>query len=107
MAAISHFSVVQAHEALAADTVCFDIRDVQTFAQGHIPGAIHLTNDNLHQCLDELEFDEPVMVCCYHGISSILAANYLAELGFEQVATIDGGFEAWQQAGLPVTGGHE
>lgn len=107
MAAISSLSVVQAHAVLTDDdrAVCFDIRDPQSFGNGHIPGAIHLCNDNLMQQLQALDFEQPVLICCYHGISSLQAAQYLVEQGFEQVLNVSGGFEAWQQAKLPVEEG--
>ncbi|MCV6069119.1 sulfurtransferase, partial [Escherichia coli] len=38
----------------------------------------------------------------YHGISSQGAAQYLVNQGFEQVYSVDGGFEAWQRAQLPI-----
>lgn len=72
-----------------------DIRDPQSFAVSHVPGAFHLTNDSLTTFMQHNEFEHPVMVMCYHGISSRGAAQYLRQQGFEAVYSIDGGFEAW------------
>jgi thiosulfate sulfurtransferase len=44
-----------------------------------------------------VEFDTPVIVCCYHGISSQQAAQFLIHQGFEEVYSLDGGFEAWRK----------
>ncbi|MBY6019396.1 thiosulfate sulfurtransferase GlpE [Ferrimonas balearica] len=75
-----------------------DIRDPNAFAAGHIPGAQHLHNGNLAEFILNAEFDEPLVVCCYHGISSQSAAAYLAEQGFEEVYSLDGGYEGYAKA---------
>ncbi|MCL2892373.1 thiosulfate sulfurtransferase GlpE [Brenneria tiliae] len=74
-----------------------DIRDPQSFAVAHVPGATHLSNETLADFVRGADLDAPVMVICYHGISSRHAAQYLLSLGFAAVYSIDGGFEAWQQ----------
>ncbi|GAA5648316.1 MULTISPECIES: thiosulfate sulfurtransferase GlpE [Vibrio] len=79
-----------------------DIRDPQSFALAHATSAFHLTNDTIVDFMNSVEFDQPVMVMCYHGISSQGAAQYLVNQGFEQVYSVDGGFEAWQRANLPI-----
>lgn len=75
-----------------------DIRDVQSYAAGHVPGAFHLTNATLQQFMQHHDPDTPVMVMCYHGNSSRGAAQYLLHQGFDEVYSIDGGFEAWQRS---------
>ncbi|MBY5923362.1 thiosulfate sulfurtransferase GlpE [Ferrimonas balearica] len=75
-----------------------DIRDPNAFAAGHIPGAIRLHNGNLAEYILNAEFDQPLVVCCYHGISSQSAAAYLAEQGFEEVYSLDGGYEGYAKA---------
>ena len=71
-----------------------DIRDPQSFAMGHTPGAFHLTNDTLGAFMRDNDFDTPVMVMCYHGNSSKGAAQYLLQQGYEAVYSVDGGFDA-------------
>ena len=61
-----------------------DIRDEQSFASGHIPGSFHLTNGSITQFMQDNDFDVPVVVCCYHGISSQQAAQFLIHQGFEE-----------------------
>lgn len=74
-----------------------DIRDARSFALGHIPGAVHLTDATLNDFLAELDDDQPVVVVCYHGNSSQGAADYLFHQGIEPVSSLDGGFTAWAQ----------
>ncbi len=73
-----------------------DIRDPQSFSQGHISGSFNLSNENLHQFMHDADMDKPLLVCCYHGISSQSAAQFLIEQGFDEVYSINGGFEAWR-----------
>lgn len=92
-------SVEQAHQQLQQpNVVLVDIRDPQSFQTGHVPGAIHLTDRTLVQFLQQYDYDTPVMVMCYHGISSQGAAQYLLHQGFEAVYSIAGGFEAWARS---------
>jgi thiosulfate sulfurtransferase len=98
MSDFQHISVAQTAALLTAGKVVIaDIRDEQSFASGHIDGAWHLTNGSLHGFMQQFEFDQPVVVVCYHGNSSQGAAQYLAQQGFEQVFSMDGGFESWRQ----------
>lgn len=85
------------HDVLADKShVVVDIRDASSFAQSHIPAAIHLTNETLADFLREADPDQPVVVCCYHGHSSQQAAQYLISQDFTQVYSLDGGFTQWQ-----------
>ena len=43
----------------------------------------------------------PIVVYCYHGHSSLGATAYLLDLGFAEVASLRGGFTAWQEADAP------
>ncbi|MCA6943012.1 thiosulfate sulfurtransferase GlpE [Pectobacterium polaris] len=89
-------SIDQAHSHWQEGGVVVDIRDPQSFAAAHVPGATHLTNETLSDFVRGADLEAPVMVICYHGISSRNAAQYLISLGFDSVYSIDGGFEAWQ-----------
>jgi thiosulfate sulfurtransferase len=73
-----------------------DIRDENSFGSGHIPGSRHLDNGSLQRFRDEVDFDTPVIVTCYHGISSQPAAQFIVEQGYEDVYSMDGGFTQWQ-----------
>jgi thiosulfate sulfurtransferase len=97
MEQFAHISPQQTKERLDKGEIkIVDIRDDQSFAVGHIPGAYHLTNASIQQFVQENAFDVPVVVVCYHGISSQQAAQYMLHQGFEEVYSMDGGFEAWR-----------
>lgn len=98
METFEHISVEEAHQRMQQQrAVLVDIRDPQSFALAHAPGAFHLTNDSLVTFMNEHDFDTPVMVMCYHGNSSQGAAQYLLQQGFEAVYSVDGGFDAWHR----------
>ena len=85
-------NVEEAHQKLHQQTaVLVDIRDPQSYAMGHTPGAFHLTNDTLGAFMRDHDFDTAVMVMCYHGNSSKGAAQYLLS---EEV-------QGWQSASMP------
>ena len=76
--------------------VVVDIRDAASFKENHIPGATHLSNENFADFIREADLDAPVVVCCYHGISSQQAADFLLSQDFTDVYSLDGGFTDWQ-----------
>ncbi|MBA3989160.1 MAG: thiosulfate sulfurtransferase GlpE [Idiomarina sp.] len=98
MPAMQRISLEQARNLMAArDAVVADIRDPQSFAAGHMLGAVMLNNANLHDFVLNTDTQRPVIVVCYHGVSSQGAAQYLAEQGFNEVYSMDDGFTAWAQ----------
>lgn len=97
MEQFAHISPIDTKQRLDEGNVkIVDIRDGQSFAQGRIPGAYHLTNESIQGFINDNDFSTPVVVCCYHGISSQQAAQYMIQQGFEEVYSMDGGFEAWR-----------
>lgn len=72
-----------------------DIRDTYAFTQAHIAGALRIDNSNVDTFIGALDKTVPLIVCCYHGISSRNAAQFFAEQGCREVYSLDGGFEGW------------
>lgn len=87
----------QANTLRTQGGVVVDIRDAQSFANGHISGSTHLDNHSLADFIAAADLDHPLIVTCYHGHSSQSAAAYLANQGFSEVYSLDGGFELWRQ----------
>ena len=73
-----------------------DIRDSASFQAGHIPDAINLSDASVQQFVSNTDKKKPLVVYCYHGISSQGAAVYFSENGFKDVSSMIGGFEAWR-----------
>ncbi|WP_115717025.1 thiosulfate sulfurtransferase GlpE [Gallaecimonas mangrovi] len=98
MEQFAHISIDEAFQKLNdGQARLVDIRDETSFGNGHVEDAFHLTNGTLNQFMAQADFDTPVIVCCYHGVSSQGAAQYLVQQGFEEVYSLDGGFEAWSR----------
>lgn len=81
---------------------CLQIFDPQRFTYFHAKGAFHLTNQSFLQFEEQVDFDSPIIVSCYHGVSSRNVATFLVEQGYENVFSLIGGFDGWEKAGLPI-----
>jgi thiosulfate sulfurtransferase len=91
-----HIDVEGAREKLDANEAVFvDIRDGESHRDGHIAPSVHLTDATVEAFLSAADQAQPVIVYCYHGNSSQMAAQFLVERGFSQVYSMDGGYEAW------------
>jgi rhodanese-related sulfurtransferase len=55
--------------------------------------------------LDEIPRDCPLVLICRSGARSLRAAQFLRQVGFEQVTNVQGGTEAWRAAGKPLAFG--
>jgi len=84
-----------------------DVRTPVEHAAGHIAGSLNVPLGTLPQRLAEIPTDQPVAVHCQGGLRSAIAAGLLDAQGHPTVLDLQGGFGAWQQAGLPVERGAE
>lgn len=87
--------------------VILDVRTSEEFAEGHLEGAVMLDfyQDDFADQLAELDPNVPYLLYCRSGSRSGQTAAMMSELGFTDVADIDGGILAWTGAGLPTTNG--
>jgi rhodanese-related sulfurtransferase len=99
--------------AMAAGAQLIDIRsDSQIAHDGTVPGAIviarnvlewRLDPDSDHRHPQAPALEDQVILMCNEGYQSSLVAATLQQLGFAHATDLDGGFQAWRAAGLPVT----
>lgn len=82
--------------------VVLDVRASGEFEAGHLPNARNIPLAELERRADELPAGRPVIVCCNSGMTSAKAASSLRKSGRQDVFNLDGGLNAWRQAGLPV-----
>lgn len=75
-----------------------DIRDANSYNANHIKGSQRIDNSNLGAFLADAEKDKPVVVCCYQGMSSLQAAELFINQGFEEVYSLEGGFNGFSIA---------
>jgi len=97
MSQYARLSTDDAHQMLIDREVnVVDIRDEDSYKLAHITEADHLDNSGLQAFVDATDQSIPLIVCCYHGNMSQSAGAYLAEKGFAEVYSLDGGFAEWQ-----------
>ncbi|MGY1774212.1 rhodanese-like domain-containing protein [Blastococcus sp. SYSU D00813] len=98
--------VSDVHAALESGTpgfVLLDSRSPEAWAQGHVPGAVHLPGPEIAVRAAELDRSVPVVTYCWGPAcnGATRAALALARQGF-RVREMIGGFEYWAREGLPV-----
>lgn len=90
------------------DAVLVDLRDAPELEEhGRIPGSVHVPRGMLEFRADTtspyhqppLDPTKRVILHCASGGRSALAARTLQEMGYEHVAHLDGGINAWKEAG--------
>jgi len=103
---VTEISIDQAEPAILAADVLVDVREADEFAFGHVPGAVHISRGML-----EFKFsanpalqsrDLGIVLYCKTSGRAALAALALQEMGYLNVKSIIGGFDAWAAAGKPV-----
>ena len=95
-------------DALASrppDAVILDIREPEEYAHGHVPGAISLPQADLASRLGDIPRDRPVIALCERGMRSLRAAQFLIQMGIDQVVSVTGGTAAWREADKPLAFG--
>jgi len=81
-----------------------DTREESEWAAGHAAGAVHISKGVIERDIEAKVPDKktPMVLYCGGGFRSALAAEALQKMGYSNVISLDGGWRAWQQSGLPV-----
>jgi len=83
--------------------VVIDVREPDEFARGKIPGAYTIPRGVLEMQVDgRLPLDTTVVLYCVGGARSALACKSLADMGYDKVENLQGGWQAWVNSRLPV-----
>ena len=105
-ARVQEVSIADAEKAIRDADVLVDVREADEFAAGHLGGAVHISRGML-----EFKFsanpalqarDTKVLLYCKTSGRAALAAAALHEMGYLNVQSLAGGFDAWAAAGKPV-----
>ena len=99
-----------AEEAAAGTAVLLDVREAEEWQHGHIEGAIPAPRGLVEFFADPtsprhkeaLDPTGRVIVVCASGARATLAALTLNDMGYEDVAVMEGGLKGWMDAGLPI-----
>ncbi len=81
-----------------------DVREDYEFAKDHARGAQHLGKGILERDIESKVPDkqDSIVLYCGGGYRSVLAADALRQMGYENVFSMDGGIRAWREAGFPL-----
>jgi rhodanese-related sulfurtransferase len=112
---ISPAAAAQAHNHGKLDLI-LDVREPHEYAEGHIPDAVNIPRGLLELRADPAspatdatlssDLTARVLVYCAKGpgARSLLAAQTLTRMGYEDIEVLGGGLVAWAETGLPVEG---
>jgi molybdopterin/thiamine biosynthesis adenylyltransferase/rhodanese-related sulfurtransferase len=86
-----------------ASLTVLDVRESEEIAEGAIPGAGFVARGILERDIGIVvpDLTADIVIYCSGGSRSALAAASLQDMGYENVSSLAGGFEAWKTAGLP------
>ncbi|MEX2118063.1 MAG: rhodanese-like domain-containing protein [Pirellulales bacterium] len=81
-----------------------DVREDHEWQAGHVPKAVHLGRGVLERDVEQRipDTSAEIVLYCGGGYRSALAAESLQRMGYTNVRSMDGGFRAWREAGLPI-----
>ena len=102
--AVTTLTPQEAHEqASRGEILLVDVREAGEWAQGHIPGAVHMPLSQIAQLIGALPKERPVVFYCLSGARSASAVRYAEQASVPHRAHLGGGITAWRMQGLPVT----
>ena len=99
-------SIDKAPALIAQNDVLIDVREAEEFQAGHLPGAIHMSRGMLEfKLAAHPQFqsrDLKITLYCKTSGRAALCAQSLKQMGYTNVSSIAGGFDAWQAAGFHI-----
>jgi hydroxyacylglutathione hydrolase len=103
LATVAQITPQDLEDRLGAGKVqVLDVRREPEWDAGHVEGATWWPLDNFRVSPPEIDHEVPLAVHCKGGYRSMIAASLLQRAGFRNVMNLIGGFDAWQEAKLPV-----
>jgi rhodanese-related sulfurtransferase len=94
----------------AEDALLIDIRETVELSKGSVPLAEHIPMSTIDGQIEPIikrasagKKSRPVILMCASGWRSAQVGKRFRKAGLDQVYSLDGGFDAWKQAGLPVS----
>ncbi|MBP6220305.1 rhodanese-like domain-containing protein [Limnohabitans sp.] len=103
---IREIALQEAEAAIQQSDVLIDVREADEFAAGHLPGAVLVPRGLLEFKLSGTPAlsgrDLKVVLYCKTSGRAALAAQTMQSMGYLNVSSIAGGFDAWAAAGKSV-----
>jgi rhodanese-related sulfurtransferase len=98
----TRLNVQEAKDMLSNGAAIIDVREPHEYTGGHVPNAALIPVNSVYARRAELPTDQDVIFICAVGQRSALAAEMAAAAGLTRIFNLDGGTEAWINAGEPV-----
>ena len=101
---IQQVDIQQYRKISDRDHVLIDVREDSEWDAGHATGAIHLGKGVIERDIESAVPDnnKTLVLYCGGGYRSALAADALRKMGYNNAISLDGGWRAWNEAGLPT-----
>lgn len=90
-----------AEKMLGSEEYVIDVRSLGEWNAGHIKNAHHIELAHFVKSIDQLPKESSISIICGSGFRASIAASLLQKHNFPKVANVNGGMQAWKQAGLP------
>jgi sulfur-carrier protein adenylyltransferase/sulfurtransferase len=104
-ALVREVSTAEAAALAAQGAALVDVRETSEWEEGHLPDAIFVPRSYLESRIEGAlpEHDRTVVLYCAGGVRSLFAAQTLEAMGYSDVVSMAGGFQAWKSEGRPWT----
>ena len=103
---VHEIAIADAPAVIAQSDVLIDVRESEEFQAGHLSGALHMSRGMLEfKLAANPQFqsrDIKITLYCKSSGRAALCAQSLKEMGYLNVSSIAGGFDAWDAAGFHV-----
>ena len=101
---VKEIDIRQYREMPAGGHILVDVREDNEWAAGHAKGAMHLGKGIIERDIETKIPDKnaTIVLYCGGGFRSALVADNLQKMGYKNPISLDGGWRAWNEAGLPT-----
>lgn len=89
----------------AENLYILDVRSIEEYAEGHVPGAINIPHDSIQARMSSLpqDKDETVVLYCRTGRKAGLAAKELESMGYSNLFLMQGNMQGWAEKGFEIS----
>lgn len=87
------------------DFIILDVRTSEEYSDGHIENSLNLDymSELFKEEVGKLDKSKTYLVHCRSGRKSEAASKIMEQIGFMNIYELDGGIQAWEETGFPVT----
>jgi rhodanese-related sulfurtransferase len=94
---IKQLSAIELNDKIqqGENLLLLDVREPHEFQYANIPNSVSIPLNQIPERLYEVDPQQEIVIICHHGIRSQQAANYLEQSGYDNIANLMGGIDAW------------